>query len=201
MTPRRRLLYLLLVPVVVFEAAVAALALSPQVDDRFRAFFIDRTTDCWPLDVSGAYALGEPVSLLPPKSGAQTDILRCGWLGPQDTGTWSTGRESRLRFAVADPPTDLLLDLELVPFVTLPQPVQTVRIDVNGRGIDTIQLEGNDPRHQILRIPRDVVDLGDERIDVDFRFPSAHSPASAGLNNDRRLLAIRLLSVTLTRAE
>ena len=201
MTMQRTLLYLLLVPIVLFEAVVAVLALNPQVSEPFRAYFIDKTTDCNRyLDVSGTYALGETVSLVLPKTAAQTDILRCGWLGPQDTGTWSSGPESRLRFALADPPSAVVLDLELIPFVTEPQPVQTVRITVNGRGLDTIQLEGNDPRHVLVEIPLDIVDLGDERVDVDFTFPSAHSPASASINNDKRLLGIRLLSVKLTRA-
>lgn len=191
--------YGLIILVLLVEATVAVLALMPNVPDRFRAYYIDRTTDCWPLDISGRYAFGEVVSFLPPRTEAQAGIMRCGWLGPQDTGTWSTGPESRLRFAVPDPPADLVLDLELIPFVTTPQPVQTIRIDVNGAGLDTIQLEGTQPRHQLLRIPAAAVALGDERIDVDFRFPGAHSPASVGINSDRRLLAIRLLSVKLTR--
>jgi hypothetical protein len=200
-TLSRAWLYGLVVPVVLFETAVAVLAFLPQVPDRFRAFFIDRTTDCWPIDVSGEYALGETVSYLPPKSAAQTGTMRCGWLGPQDTGTWSSGPESRLRFAVADPPADLVLDLELIPFVTDVQPVQTIRISVNGKGIDTIQLEGSEARHQMFSIPGEIVALGDERIDVDFQFPSAHSPARAGINADRRLLALRLLSARVIRAE
>lgn len=197
----RLLLYLLVIPVVLFEATVAVLALMPQVDERYRAFFIDRTTDCWPLDVAGTYDLGETVSLMPPKSAEQTAILRCGWLAPQETGTWALGPEAELRLNVPDPPTDLLLDLELVPFNIDQHPVQTVRVYVNGKGLQTLQLEGTDARHLEIAIPADYVALGDQRIDVGFGFPSAHAPVEFGINNDKRRLSIRLLSLRLTRAE
>ena len=197
----RALLYLLVVPVLLFEATVAALALMPRVEEPYRAFFVDRTTDCWRLDVSGAYAMGETVSFLPPKSGAQSALLRCGWLSAQDTGTWARGPEAELRIAVLDPPTGLVLDLELVPFNTTERPVQTVRVFVNGKGLDTLQIEGTEARHVVIPIPAEYVALGDERVDVGFGFPSAYAPAEVGLNSDQRRLSVRLLSLRVTRAE
>jgi hypothetical protein len=197
----RPLLYALLIPVIAIELTVAVLAMMPKVDERYRAFFIDRTSDCWRLAPPGTYTMGATVSFLPPKRPEITNLMRCGWLGPQDTGLWSVGSESELRIAVADPPSDLLLDLELIPFNTTERPVQTIRIFINGRGLDTLQLEGTEARHVVIPIPADYVAEGEERIDIGFGFPGAYAPADVGINDDDRRLSIRLLSLRLTKAE
>ncbi len=189
----------LIVLLIAFEASVAVLALNPQVPERFRAFFIERTTDCWPIEVSGHYTLGEKVSFMPGAPGTR-DLTVCGWSQPTVEGTWAQGPEARLRFAVDPPKVPLNLELEILGFVTVKQLVQRIVVNVNGRALTTLVLQNGTPGRQIIRIPPAVAALGNGKIEVTFLFPDAVTPQSQGLGSDRRRLAARLLSVRLAPA-
>lgn len=81
------------------ELAVLALALSPDVDAAYRAYYTDRTTTCLDREVPGDYTLGVTVSFRPDGAGQMTKIRVCGLDGPVDDGTHSVGTSSRLRIA------------------------------------------------------------------------------------------------------
>jgi hypothetical protein len=198
MTLARAGLYLLVVLVLAFEASVAALMLRPRVADDYRAFYIERSTDCFPLPISGRYRLGTAVSFLAgAPSAPATAIKVCGWTDPADTGTWSVGREARLRFRFAAAPADVLIGIDMLAFVAEGLPEQRVTVVVNGEELDTIRMGSLSTALKIFRIPRQLILDHWGYVDLAFRFPDAASPAALGLSNDQRLLAIRLQSVRL----
>ncbi|UJW87209.1 hypothetical protein [Devosia sp. SL43] len=180
---------------------VLALVKNPHVNDQYRAYFIDRTTDCWPLPIDGAIAWGEQLSFVGAAAVSPTyPLRRCGWMEPQDTGTWSMGPEAVLRLNPGPRARDLLLDLEMLPFVTTESPVQTVRLTLAGTDLATLTLDAaSSPQHRFI-LPAALASSSGP-IDVGFHFPTAHSPSAAGMNDDRRRLAIRLLSVRITEAD
>ena len=85
------------------ELAIFAMALRPQVDATYRARYIDGTSQCWPLPAYGAYTLGIVLNAVQGDvSPGLGNILVCGWLDPAQEGIWSLGRESQLRFHLAE---------------------------------------------------------------------------------------------------
>ena len=183
-----------------FELFVGILILFPQVPEQFRAYYIDRSTDCWPFEVSGAYRLGATVSFVRPASPGIGNLKVCGWLDPEDTGTWSIGPEARLRFRVPPPVADLLLELDMLAFVATGLPEQVVNLTVNGSPLETLRLGPVSSGKKYFRIPRALVLENWGVVELWMQFPTARSPASLGINNDQRRLAVRLRSVRLTLA-
>jgi hypothetical protein len=173
---------------VAFELGVFGMMLMPDVEPQYRAVYIDRTSDCWPLEVSGAVEPGRRISFVKTDAeGPSRHLLRCGWMSPEGTGTWSIGPESRLLLQVAGgrPAT---IDLELLPFAA-----QRVAVTVNGEPLTEWVLTKDSPRGQTLEVPP----VPDGRLELAFHFPDAVAPRDLGLSNDRRRLAIRLLFLTL----
>src|SRR5690606_15773615 len=116
-----------LAALVLFEAAVLCMIATPRVSDAYRAYFIERSTDCWPQEVPGRLRLGERVSFLKADAaGTAAGLKVCGWIPAAGTGTYSSGPEARLRLAAGPPAGELLLELELLPYVTPAHPVQRV---------------------------------------------------------------------------
>jgi hypothetical protein len=194
-----RLRWSLIGLVLLVEAAITALILVPRVDPQYRAFFIDRSTDCWPLPVSGQYRLGDTLSFVRPASPGVAALKVCGWTDADDSGTWSIGNDARLRFhvplAVAG---DLRLTLDMLPFVAGPLTEQAVTLRVNGSEIETVQLGGASRGKKFFRIPRALVEASWGTVDLRFILPDATAPVAVGVNNDRRRLGIRLISLRLS---
>jgi hypothetical protein len=174
---------------VAFELGVLGMILMPDVEPQYRAVYIDRTSECWPRVVSGAIEPGQHISFLKADAkGPSQHLLRCGWMRPEDTGTWSIGPESRLLLqVVASRPATI--DLELLPFAER----QRVTVTLNGGPLTEWVLRKDSPRGQTFEIPA----VADGRLELAFHFPDAVAPRELGLSNDRRRLAIRLLSLTL----
>ncbi|TIU31510.1 MAG: hypothetical protein E5W38_15750, partial [Mesorhizobium sp.] len=82
------------------EIAILALALNPQVDDDYRAYYIDKTTTCLNRDAVGRYTPGRTVSFRSDGASEAMGMMVCGWSGPVADGTHSLGETSRLRLAL-----------------------------------------------------------------------------------------------------
>ena len=174
---------------VAFELVVLGMIAMPNVEAQYRAVYIERKSECWPREVSGAIEAGRHVSFLEADAeGPSRHLLRCGWLRPEGTGTWSIGPEARLLLQVAaDRP--VIIDLDLQPFSER----QRVAVTVNGEPLTEWVLTKGSPRSQTLGVPP----VADGRLELAFHFPDAVAPRDLGLANDRRKLAIRLLSLRL----
>ena len=181
------------------ELAIFAMALQPRVDAVYRARYIDGTSECWPLPVSGAYSLGEVLNAV---EGAVSpglgNILVCGWLDPAQEGIWSLGRESQLRFHLVEPPASLVLHLDVQPYVPDGSPPQTIVISANGVALATLKLDATAATAQSIPIPASLPLSPAGTLDITFIYPAARAPESLGVSSDGRLLAIHLRSIQLS---
>lgn len=180
-----------------FDLGVIALAFNPNVSDRYRAFFIERTTDCWPADVSGEIVPGQRVSFLKADAkGPARTLRRCGWLDAEGTGTWSIGPESRLLLMLPRPDEATIVELDLLPFTAEAHPLQRVEVTANGRSVSSLRLDAKSAAKHEIELPAGTAEP-DGRLELALHFPDAISPRDIGLSTDRRNLAVRLIFVTL----
>ena len=203
-----RALYALTAVLVVLHGIVLAAALNPDVPPDVRAYYIERSTDCWEQTVAGAH-LDETVELtLQPATfrhdmmtrlglTPQRALLVCGWIGPEPMGAWSSGPESRLRFRLAGSPRDLRLVLQIRPFLSPEHSSQRAVFYANGEPLATLTLAETSPVLQTVGIPAEIAFRQAGVLEVAIGFPDARSPRELGVNRDPRRLAVRLLSARL----
>lgn len=199
-SPRTLVPALILAALVAFEAAVLAMIATPNVSEQYRAYFIDRTTDCWPREASGKIVLGKRLWFLKAdaRRGAE-DVKVCGWLGAAGAGTWSVGPQSRLRFDVGKGAGPLRLELDLVAYVKESHPLQRVALSANGEKLAEFTLHAQSERLHSVVIPAGAIGE-DGRIELVLDYPDAQSPRDLGVSRDTRRLAIRLISLKLSPA-
>ncbi len=182
----------------IFELTVLGLALTPNVSADYRAAFIDRTSDCWPRPASGEVAPGKRISFLKADAdGPAVNVLVCGWIKPDGTGTWSNGPESRLLLQL-QPERTARLAFDLLPFLPKPVTRQRVEVSANGIALPGLELRQETARGQVIEVPGTAIGP-DGRVALTLRFPDAISPREAGLNRDRYKLAVRLIFLTVTQ--
>lgn len=182
-----------------YEAAVVVAIANPRVSDAYRAYFIDRTTRCWPDPVSGEIEIGKRVWFLRADAdGPARHVLECGWLAPAPSGTWSEGPEARLRLRV---PTgsDLNLTFNLIPYIGETHAEQRVEFRANGTPLETLVLDADSERNWTIRVPADSV-APDGTLVVSLLLPDAISPRAAGEGRFDRPLAIRLIFLMVRKA-
>jgi hypothetical protein len=177
-----------------FELFVLALALSPNVDPNYRAYFIDRTTTCLDKPIPATYLLGSTVSFLPDGKSAAEQIRVCGWTNPVGNGTHSMGTSSRLRVRLDVPPDNLRLVVEF----TSSGP-QRVTVSANGTAIGSVSLPGSD-KVVLSRFPiaRQLATM-EKALDIEFAYPDAFLPNQR--TSDVHSRAVRLLSFKLETAD
>lgn len=178
--------------------AVLTMITTPRVSADYRAFFIDRTTQCWPRNTTGSIELGKEISFRrdDEDSGAGR-VLECGWNRPLDSGTWSNGPESRLKFQL--PANGARLEMTLRPFVTEQHPQQRLEVWAGAAQLAHLVLTQDSPPQQRVDIPGSAVENGE--VVLSLRFPDAASPREQGLGSDRRDYAVQLEALTLHPGE
>lgn len=182
--------------VILVELAAVVLMLRPSVDPAYRAYYIDKTSDCWPHRTAAAYKLGTRLSFTVPPDGPEfTPNKICGWFYPDAGGTWSYGRFSRLAFVF--PPADLPLRLtiEAAAMVDATHPRQPVVVSANGQQVGTLAFSSPTPALQHLMLPPAIAATG--RVDLRFDYPGARPGTAMSPNADPHLRAIRVVSLTL----
>lgn len=184
--------------VAAFEAAVLVMIATPQVSADYHAYFIERSTQCWPQNVSGEIELGRELSFLKAdrENGAR-NVLECGWNLGYDNGVWSNGPESRLRFKV--PGGAARLAMTLYPYTTETHLQQSVEIWAGKWQLARLVLLTDSMRRHEVNIPPEAID-GDELL-LTLRFPDATSPRLQGQGTDRRSYGARLVSLVVHPSE
>lgn len=179
------------------ELVALALVLRPNVAPAYRAYYIDKSSDCWPHQTAADYVLGTKLSFAYPPQGADfTPNKICGWFYPDRNGDWSYGRYSLLRFNFAPAAGDLTLTLEAGAMVNPAHPVQTVRISANDVPVGALDFDSPAPETRSLSIPARLAATG--RIELRFDYPDARPGSEVGPAEDAHLRAIRAVSLTLT---
>jgi hypothetical protein len=195
---RPRRLWLAAGLVAAAELATASLMLWPRVDPAYRAYFIDKSSDCWPHQTPAAYVLGTRLSFV---VGQRPDFMAnkiCGWFYPEPTGTWSYGAYSLMRFVMPPPGAPLVLTLTAGAMVIPAHPTQRVVVSVNGQELASLDFETTDPATRMAAIPEALADTG--RLDLRFDYPDARSGREMGPNQDFHLRALRMVALTLSKS-
>lgn len=190
LTPLRAAAYAGAAALALGELAVLALALSPDVDATYRAYYLDRTTTCLDRNVPGDYTLGTTVSFRPDGADQMTKIRVCGLDGPVDDGTHSVGTSSRLRVA-ATSAAPLVLRLTMNRAAAAAATTQHVRVVVDGAPAGEVTVGDADQTAEFALPPV----LADGAAEITLEYPDAVKPTP--LTSETRLRAIRLLSFQL----
>jgi hypothetical protein len=133
---------------------------------------------------------GRPVALAGNEGAA---YLGDGWAEPEGTTRWSVGLKSEILFRVDRPgPARLLLTME--PFWSRRHPSQRVRIDLNDERLAELVLDRQGRTPRAIAVPDGVLRTHNV---LRLILPDARSPASAGLNEDRRVLGVRVETLEL----
>jgi hypothetical protein len=181
--------------VVAAELGVAGLMLRPRADVAYRAYYIERSSDCWPHETAAEYALGSSLSFVQGQGNDFAPNKICGWFYPNAHGTWSYGRYSLLRFNF--PPTDgpLLLTLSAGAMVNAAEPVQHVAVSANGTALATLAFDKTEAATRTVALPAGLAATG--QIELRFDYPDARPGNEMGPNEDPHLRAIRMASLRL----
>lgn len=189
-------LYGLAVVVAGFELGTLWLALHPDVDANYRAYYIDHTTTCLNRDVSGHYRLGQLISFLPPGEAARA-IRVCGFEGPAGDGTHSVGETSRLRFTFSAPApkSGLVLTLEMSAIATPDNVDQHVVLRANTMNFGDIDVRAATTGIYQVKVPFAALGMGGHQLDLILAYPDAVLPNPDDPVTRKR--AIKLISVRL----
>jgi len=190
------LLWLPIALVAALELYAASLILAPNVDAAYRAYYIDKTSDCWPHQTAAAYTLGTTLSFVDGKPNLFFPNKICGWFYPNDKGTWSYGSYSLLRFKFPPVAGGLKLTITAGAMVDATHPVQRVAVSANGQALATLTFTGAAPQTQAVDIPAPLAASGS--LDLRFDYPDARSGRELGPNEDSHLRAIRMVALVLS---
>jgi len=182
--------------IAIFDAVVLYMVLFPHVAPDYRAYYIDRTSSCFPRVISGYYPLGEPISFVPGRSGYSRDTVRwCGFMPPNNTGIRSFGDYGIIRMNVPFPDDDLLLTFSSWANTDSKKPERDVDVVVNGENVDTLVFKSQYRVNGRIVIPQRVAKLGGEDahgnniLEIKFVVPRTGPP---GTNSEPVTLQLRL---------
>ena len=180
------------------EIIILALALNPNVNADYRAFYIDRTTTCLNRDATGSYTLGQTVSFRSDGARQAASIKVCGWSGSAGDGTHSLGETSRLRLKMPPLGLGLAATLQMAAVIRPPQITQRVVISVNGVQAHAVTLSGKQPRTVSFVIPPAALGKADT-LEIAFDYLDGIPPTPAASNIYKR--SIKLVSFRLDAIE
>lgn len=185
--------------VAAFELFAAGLILRPSVDDTYRAFFIDKTSDCWPHDTPAAYVLGTTLSFVDGKPNLFFPNKICGWFYPNAKGTWSYGAYSLLRFKFPGLAAPLRLTITAGAMIDATHQAERVAVSANGQALTTLSFASTEPETKTVDIPASLAASGS--LDIRFDYPDARSGRELGPNEDAHLRAIRVVALAIDRTD
>ncbi|RWO48785.1 hypothetical protein [Mesorhizobium sp.] len=176
------------------EVVILALALNPNVNADYRAFYIDQTTTCLNRDATGSYTLGQMVSFRSDGAKRAASIKVCGWSGSAGDGTHSLGETSRLRVKIPPLRDSLMATLQMAAVIRPPQITQRVVISVNGVRVHAETLSGKEPRTVSFVVPPAALGKADT-LEITFDYLDGIPPTPAASNIYKR--SIKLVSLRL----
>ncbi|WP_419696685.1 hypothetical protein ACN2CC_14675 [Mesorhizobium muleiense] len=176
------------------EIVILALALNPNVNADYRAFYIDQTTTCLNRDATGSYTLGQTVSFRSDGAKRAASIKVCGWSGSAGDGTHSLGETSRLRVKIPPLRDSLMATLQMAAVIRPPQITQRVVISVNGVRVHAETLSGKEPQTVSFVVPPAALGKADT-LEIAFDYLDGIPPTPAASDIYKR--SIKLVSLRL----
>jgi glycosyltransferase involved in cell wall biosynthesis len=126
-------------------------------------------------------------------------FLASGWSRPEGSGVWNDGPQASLLFNLGGQPAgDLIVDLEVAGFVPPSVPHLDAEVWLGESLLQTWTL-GSGARLRSVRIPPAALRNGVALLS--FKFPVTSSPQAAGMSDDPRELAMRLIRGKLQIAD
>lgn len=127
------------------------------------------------------------------QNGSGAGLIGRGWSHVEDLGVWSEGSESQIRFLSKSKFSKIVVELQPLVYGDLLSQV----VIGNFLGKEIFRLDISSTQKIEIPLPDGYVYNPDEIIALDLTFPSATSPFSLGLNQDKRVIAFKLLSLEL----
>lgn len=181
------------------DAGVLYMVLFPNVSPAYRAYYIDRTSSCFPRAdnvATGYYPFGEPINFvtgnnnIEPRNGFSLDTLRyCGFMPPSSTGIRSFGDYGIIRMKGPFPADDLLLTFASWTNTGADKPRREVQVQVNGEEVGTLVYVTRDQVNGKMVIPQRLVEAGKGWLEIRFNMPRIGPP---GTNSEPVTLQLRL---------
>ena len=125
-------------------------------------------------------------------NGTGDALLESGWSTPEDWGTWSDGRTSRLRLPLAADGRRWQIEFQLLAYAD-PDRAQSARVIIDDEEIARWTFESGVPCRKELALSAKV-----KYPLLTFVLPDAISPRQRGLSNDPRALGLGLLKATIS---
>ncbi len=168
-------------------------AVTPDVSQEYRAYFIERSTDCLNRTIDGQFMSGTESALTNAADLQGTrHIVRCGFRMPEADGSWTIGNVSRL-FFTPTPSGAYRLDLNIADVASNAQSSQQhFEILANGHSLGTESLVQGKQYKLFLLLPSTVFQT--EQLDVTLKLFHGSSSRTEPLS-----VGIKLSGVTLTR--
>jgi hypothetical protein len=181
--------------IALFGLVVVWLALNPRVDADYYAYYIDRSSSCFPRVISGHYPIGEPVSFVAGRNGYKRDTVRwCGFMPVKNDGIKSFGDYGILKMTFDIPDEDLLLTFSSWANTSSGKPEREVAIVVNKQQVGTIVFKDARRVNGSMVIPEAVAKAGEGELEIRFEVPRIAPP---GTNSEPVTLQIRLEAVRI----
>ena len=111
-------------------------------------------------------------------------------------GVWNDGNTAEVLFRLGAPPNgDLVVELELRPFLGREDAARTVHVAVSDEPLETWTLGPVDGWYRRLVVPHRFAVR--QYVVLRFRFDNLESPEALGLSDDPRMLAMSLVRARL----
>lgn len=120
--------------------------------------------------------------------------LREGWAQSEADFTWSCAAFASVDITLLNTPSDLLLTMDGAAFTSAHRHRQSILLGVDGILIAQWSVAER-AKYSTLLFRRHL--RPGQPLTLEFQFPDAHSPASAGMGTDSRHLGLALSSLTL----
>lgn len=118
-----------------------------------------------------------------------------GWSTPEPESTWTEGQSAKLAFTISPRNNPVTFKAVVSGFVKPPDlPSQPVTVMINGQEVAHWEIAAKGVAQ--MDIPAQFTQNG--KLELEFRFPKAASPASLGVSIDARLLAMCFYELELT---
>jgi hypothetical protein len=131
-------------------------------------------------------------------AGNSLGFLGGGWARSEPDFTWGVGAESHLMLPRPNETDDIILTLDVIPFIHPPElPAQRLIVSVNDAVLGSTELSR--PTLLAYRVPAGLAKPG-ERMLVTLQHPDATRPKDFADNGDDRSLAFAVLEAKLVKA-